>query len=74
MHHFAYIGLPISLLLSSLTVAQDAKLEEQDAKAVAFQKGSKETCLTCHNEKSPTFKGFNYEEYWAKIAHPTPEK
>ena len=31
-------------------------------------------CLTCHNEKSPTFKGFNYAEMNAKIAHPNPAK
>jgi len=29
-----------------------------------------ETCKQCHNEASPTFKGFNYEEWWAKIKHP----
>lgn len=29
-------------------------------------------CLTCHNEESPNYKGFNYEEYVKKIAHPTP--
>jgi len=29
-------------------------------------------CRTCHNEESPTFKGFNYEEYVKKIAHPVP--
>ena len=27
------------------------------------------TCLGCHNDKSPTFKGFNYEEAKAKIKH-----
>jgi len=31
------------------------------------------SCKTCHNEKSPTFKGFDYKEFVAKIAHPTPE-
>ncbi|NUO18506.1 cytochrome C554 [bacterium] len=31
------------------------------------------TCKTCHNEKSPTFKGFNYEEALAKIIHHIPE-
>ena len=31
-------------------------------------------CLTCHNEKSPTYKGFNYAEMNAKIAHPNPAK
>ena len=30
-------------------------------------------CKQCHNEESPTFKGFNFEEYKAKIAHPNPQ-
>jgi hypothetical protein len=34
---------------------------------------NEETCKGCHNEKSPTFKGFKYEEAFAKIAHPYPE-
>ena len=29
-------------------------------------------CKTCHNEESPTFKGFDFAEYSAKIAHPNP--
>ncbi len=29
-------------------------------------------CKTCHNEKSPTAKAFNYDEMWAKIAHKKP--
>ena len=29
-------------------------------------------CKSCHNEDSPTFKGFNFEESWAKIKHPKP--
>jgi|SaaInl7_200m_RNA_FD_contig_31_1718374_length_917_multi_6_in_0_out_0_2 hypothetical protein len=31
-----------------------------------------ETCKSCHNEKSPTFKGFNCAELWAEIAHDNP--
>ncbi len=31
-------------------------------------------CKTCHNEKSPTFKGFVFKDMWAKIAHPVPKK
>lgn len=31
-----------------------------------------ETCTVCHNEESPTYKGFDYEEYVARIAHPIP--
>ena len=30
-------------------------------------------CRTCHNEKSPVFKGFEFKEMWAKIAHPQPK-
>lgn len=31
-----------------------------------------DTCERCHNEKSPTFKGFKFEEMVKKIAHPVP--
>ncbi len=43
---------------------------------LALSKGmilpTEEVCRTCHNEESPTFKGFNYEEFKAKIAHDDP--
>ncbi len=32
----------------------------------------KETCLRCHNEESPFYKEFKYDEFYAKIAHPDP--
>lgn len=31
-----------------------------------------EFCVTCHNEESPTFKGFEFDEMWKQIAHPVP--
>ncbi|GAB4332206.1 MAG: cytochrome c family protein [Calditrichia bacterium] len=31
---------------------------------------TEEQCKTCHNEESPTFKGFDYKTFWTKIAHP----
>lgn len=31
-----------------------------------------EVCIKCHNEESPTFKGFNYEEYVQRIIHDNP--
>ncbi len=34
---------------------------------------SKETCVTCHNEKSPTFKKFEWAEDSTKIAHAIPK-
>lgn len=30
------------------------------------------TCQKCHNAEAPTFKGFNFAEYWEKIKHPVP--
>lgn len=26
-------------------------------------------CITCHNAESPTYTGFEFEEYWSKIKH-----
>ena len=41
--------------------------------AISVKDGSAEKqCRTCHNEESPTFKEFNFEEMWKKIAHPVP--
>ena len=42
--------------------------EYADAAAIEAQ------CRTCHNEKSPTAKAFNFEERWAAIRHPVPPK
>jgi len=48
-------------------------------KKVAIEKGllmynkPEELCVKCHNEESPHFKGFNFEERWAKIKHRKPE-
>ena len=33
---------------------------------------TEQVCKTCHNEESPHFKGFDFDEYVAKIAHPIP--
>ena len=46
---------------------------EIEAKSVGLLCTSEETCKTCHNEKSPTFKGFDYEMASEKVAHPYPE-
>jgi len=42
-------------------------------KKLALSKGmiipDEKVCRKCHNEGSPNYKGFNYKEYSAKIAH-----
>jgi hypothetical protein len=40
--------------------------------AAGMTEPTEAVCKKCHNEESPTFKGFNYDEYKAKIAHPVP--
>lgn len=39
----------------------------------ATEKEIEQFCVTCHNEKSPTFKGFKFQEDWAKIKHTVPK-
>ena len=43
---------------------------------LSMQKGlilpTEEVCKTCHNEESPTYKPFVYDEFVAKMAHPNP--
>jgi len=34
---------------------------------------TKELCLKCHNSKSPTYKDFNFNEYYPEVAHPAPK-
>lgn len=45
-------------------------------RTLALSKGmimpDEKLCRKCHNEQSPTFKGFNYKEALAKIAHDDP--
>ncbi len=48
-------------------------MEDHDAAVAAGMLVADETtCVKCHNDKSPTFKGFDYATYWEKIKHPVP--
>lgn len=47
---------------------------EVDGATVGLVIPTAETCTACHNEESPTFKGFDWDEYSAKIAHSIPEE
>lgn len=31
-------------------------------------------CVKCHNEESPNYKEFKFQEFWNKIKHPVPSK
>lgn len=36
-------------------------------------KDTEKFCKGCHNSESPTFKGFDFAKYWAKIEHKIPK-
>jgi len=46
---------------------------KDDAVAAGLVLPTEATCKGCHNEKSPTFKGFDFAAASAKIAHPNPK-
>ena len=47
------------------------KVKAAAAGAITYadNKAIEAKCVQCHNDKSPTFKGFKFEEHWAKIKH-----
>ena len=55
----------------SLKVMKD-KAAAVKAGLVVHEKKA-EYCVGCHNSESPTFKGFDFDKMWAKIAHPIPK-
>jgi hypothetical protein len=43
--------------------------DKQKSLANGLVEPNEAVCKKCHNEKSPTFKGFNYKEAVGKINH-----
>jgi hypothetical protein len=55
----------------SVYIKIHAKKDKEGAKkAGMIARPDPESCKTCHNEKSPTFKGFDYAKMWEVIKHP----
>ncbi|RMG29061.1 MAG: cytochrome C554 [Methanobacteriota archaeon] len=46
---------------------------EIDPASVGLIKPDEKVCTKCHNEESPNYKPFNFEEFKKKIAHPIPQ-
>ncbi len=42
------------------------------AKGLILYDNPEELCVKCHNEESPVYKGFNFEDRWEKIKHSIP--
>jgi len=50
-------------------------VDSEAAKAAGLLMVKEEAhCAKCHNEESPTFKGFDFAKRWEQIKHPVPEK
>ena len=56
---------------ASLYIKIHPKKDKEGArKAGMIVKPEPAGCTTCHNEQSPTFKGFDYATMWEQIKHP----
>ena len=56
-------------VMSSQKYTEDPETQQQMALAAGLLIPDEETCITCHNERSPGFKGFDFESYYEKIRH-----
>jgi hypothetical protein len=54
--------------------ADDSGARQELPAGEIISKVEMKTCLTCHNEESPTYKPFCFKERWAKIGHFDPRK
>ncbi len=59
-----------------MNIMKDQKLAAANGLVLLSVKdgSAQKFCETCHNKKSPTFKGFDFAKMWAQIAHPVPSK
>jgi len=58
----------------SITVMKDkAKAVAAGMREFKDEAAIETWCRTCHNEKSPSYKEFNFKERWAKIKHAVPK-
>ena len=56
---------------ASLYIKIHPKKDKEGArKAGMIAKPEPAVCTICHNEQSPTFKGFDYATMWEQIKHP----
>jgi hypothetical protein len=54
---------------SMATMKDKAKSVAAGLTAFKDEAAIEAACKTCHNDKSPTFKGFNFKESWPKVKH-----
>ncbi len=57
----------------NMKVMKDISLGKIDGTDKGYTPVTEATCKACHNEESPTYKEFNFEERVKQIAHPMPD-
>ena len=60
----------VILAQKRLSIMKDK--QQAVANGLVIHDNNAEFCKTCHNSDSPTFKSFDYDEYWDKIKHSDP--
>ncbi len=66
---------PGSLYKKKSIMKDRAKAIEMGMKDIKVDDGSAEKqCRQCHNEESPTYKEFNFQERWEQIKHYRPKE
>jgi hypothetical protein len=48
--------------------------DEAIKKGLVIHTEKEKFCTGCHNSESPTFVGFDYDKFWARIAHMVPKE
>jgi len=57
----------------SMKVMKDVYAGKVKPEDVGLIRPDENYCKKCHNENSPTYKEFKFEEFFKKIAHPVPK-
>ena len=57
-----------------MSVMKDLVAGKADPKAVGLWAQTEESCKKCHNQKSPTYKPFDFKKASLVIAHPYPKE
>ena len=61
-------------LYKSMKVMKQLDAKEIKGETVGFMLADEKFCLKCHNQESPTYKPFKFDEAKKKIAHATPKQ
>ncbi len=61
-------------VMSKKKYATDHDAQHKLALAAGLVMPNEKVCLTCHNEKNPFHKPFDFKKMVAKVSHPVPKK